>query len=122
MMAEDATPLVEALLTIIDAGRAYLPTSSSPGCSRRLTMRELSPRSPLMVTRWPGQGGFRTAAAVRADNPACRGGGSLCATRVGSTSSCRRSCCIGGVCRSRGCEGLRQQIDVDVCGAAAIGA
>jgi len=25
MMAEDATPLVEALLTIIDAARAYLP-------------------------------------------------------------------------------------------------
>ena len=25
MMAEDATPLVEALLAIIDAARAYLP-------------------------------------------------------------------------------------------------
>jgi hypothetical protein len=25
MMAEDATPLVEALLSIIDAARAYLP-------------------------------------------------------------------------------------------------
>jgi hypothetical protein len=25
MMAEDATPLVEALLTIVDAARAYLP-------------------------------------------------------------------------------------------------
>jgi len=37
-MTEDATPLVEALLAIIDAARAYLPPdgigkdASSPGC------------------------------------------------------------------------------------------
>ena len=62
MMAEDATPLVEALLAIIDArglicrrtGSAR--TRSSPGCSRRLTIRELSPLSPLMVIRWRGEG------------------------------------------------------------------
>ena len=38
MMAEDATPLIEALLEVIDAARAYLPRtrsarmSSSPEC------------------------------------------------------------------------------------------
>ena len=59
-MAEDATPLVEALVAIIDAARAYLRrtgsarTSSSPGCSRRPTIRELSRRSQCMVIRWRG--------------------------------------------------------------------
>jgi hypothetical protein len=61
-MAEDATPLVEALVAIIDAARAYLPpegsarTLSSPRCSRRLTIRELSRRSQCMVIRWRGEG------------------------------------------------------------------
>ena len=61
MMAEDATPLVEALVTIIDAARPICRrtgsarTRSSPGCSRRPTIRRSSPRSPLMVTRWRGR-------------------------------------------------------------------
>ena len=58
MMAEDAAPLVEALVAIVDAARAYLPPD---GIGKdafitkvlgRSTIRELSPRSPLMVTRW----------------------------------------------------------------------
>jgi hypothetical protein len=38
MMVEDAAPLVEALLTIVDAARAYLPPGrvQSLGCLRRL--------------------------------------------------------------------------------------
>jgi hypothetical protein len=31
MMAEDATPLIEALLEVIDAARAYLPPDGSAG-------------------------------------------------------------------------------------------
>jgi hypothetical protein len=57
MMAEDAAPLVEALVAIIDAARAYLPPDGIgkdaviTKCSMRRAIRE-SPRSPLMVTRW----------------------------------------------------------------------
>jgi hypothetical protein len=45
MMAEDATPLVEALLAIIDAARAYLPPD---GIARAAPARpELQRRKPL---------------------------------------------------------------------------
>jgi hypothetical protein len=61
-MAEDATPLVEALLAIIHAARAYLPQdeigkdASSPGFSRRLTIRALSPLSSLIFIQWRSEG------------------------------------------------------------------
>jgi hypothetical protein len=48
MMAEDAAPLVGALVAM-RRGPICRRT-----CSRRSTIRELSPRSPLMVTRWRG--------------------------------------------------------------------
>ena len=54
-MAKDATPLVEALQAIINAGRAYLVpegierTCSSPWCSRRPIIPRSSLRAPLMV-------------------------------------------------------------------------
>jgi hypothetical protein len=56
MIAEDDAPLREAILTTIDAARAYLPPDgiakrrSSPACCRRPTIPGLSPPSPLVVT------------------------------------------------------------------------
>jgi hypothetical protein len=56
MMAEDDAPLREAILTIIDAARAYLTPDGiakrrlSPACCRRPTIPGLSPPSPLVVT------------------------------------------------------------------------
>jgi hypothetical protein len=57
-MAEDATPLVEALLEIIAAARAYLPPDGigkDAFITRVLeavdTIRRSSRRSPLMVIR-----------------------------------------------------------------------
>ena len=55
MIAEDDAPLREAILTTIDAARAYLPPDgiakrrSSPACCRRPTIPGLSPPSPLVV-------------------------------------------------------------------------
>ena len=57
MMAQDATPLIEAILTIIEAARAYLPPGGmdkdefTPECSRRSTIRALTPLSPRMDIR-----------------------------------------------------------------------
>jgi hypothetical protein len=56
MVAEDDAPLRQAILTIIDAARAYLAPDgivkrrSSPACCRRPTIPGLSPPSPLEVT------------------------------------------------------------------------
>ena len=71
-MAKRATPLVEALVAIIDAARAYLRrtgsarTSSSPRCSRRPTIRELSRRARRA---WSSGGGELDPAGKKALYP-----------------------------------------------------
>ena len=56
-MAEDTTPLIEALLSIIDAARAYLPPDGigkDEFIARVLEATDnprISPLSPLMVIR-----------------------------------------------------------------------
>src|ERR1700733_10820230 len=75
---------------------------------RRRSLGEGRAHLPCWATGGPAAvplgRGDNAATAVHADNLERSSVGSS-ATRVGSVSSCRRSCCIGGVGRSPGVSG-----------------
>ena len=72
-MRQVSTPLIEALLAIIEASRAYLPPDGIgkdeliAQCWRRPTIRALSPLSPL----WSSSGGGKEVNRLRREQGSC---------------------------------------------------